>query len=50
MQKQGYLESGRKCSSKWSSLLGHYKNIKDHNAISGNNPEKWDFYEVSSHN
>ncbi|CAG5090273.1 Protein of unknown function [Cotesia congregata] len=45
MQEQGYLVSGRKCSLKWSSLLRHYKSIKDHNAISGNNPEKWDFYE-----
>lgn len=47
MNSKGYGVTAAQCSSKIDTLKRVYKNIKDHNAQSGNSPKTCDFYEVT---
>lgn len=46
MQDKGYNVSGVKCSTKFQALKRTYKTILDHNSRSGNNPKKWEYFQV----
>lgn len=46
MQEKGYDITGIKCSTKFQALKRTYKGIVDHNSKSGNNPKKWEYFEV----
>lgn len=46
MQEKGYTVTGLKCSTKFQALKRTYKATADHNNKSGNNPRKWEYFEV----
>lgn len=43
----GYNVTGLQCKSKMAGLKNTYKNIKDHNAKSGNSRRTWKYLDVS---
>jgi len=45
--KKGYNITGTQCKSKIDGLKNTYKNVKDHNAKSGNNTRTWRYFNVS---
>lgn len=49
MEKNGYKFTNAQCNSKWQSLLRKYKKVAQHNNKSGNDREKWEFFEVIFH-
>ncbi|KYN02139.1 Trihelix transcription factor GT-4, partial [Cyphomyrmex costatus] len=46
MKEAGYQISDTKCATKFQSLKRSYKSVIDHNKQSGNNRQKWEYYEV----
>lgn len=50
MKEKGYNVTDVQCKSKINGLKNTYKNVKDHNAKSGNNLKKWQYFDVSTYN
>ncbi|XP_032690172.1 trihelix transcription factor GT-4-like [Odontomachus brunneus] len=46
MQEKGYDVTGFKCCTKFQSLKRAYKTVVDHNNQSGNNPKKWEYFQI----
>ncbi|EFN76498.1 hypothetical protein EAI_06022 [Harpegnathos saltator] len=46
MQDKGYDITGLKCSTKFQSLKRAYKIIVDYNNKNGNNPKKWEYFQI----
>ncbi|XP_011866656.1 PREDICTED: uncharacterized protein LOC105561358 [Vollenhovia emeryi] len=48
--EKGHHITGTQCKSKMAGLKNTYKNVKDHNAKSGNNTRTWRYFDVSMYN
>ncbi|XP_064470822.1 uncharacterized protein LOC135385442 [Ornithodoros turicata] len=47
LQRDGYIHTGVQCFNKWKNLKKkHYKEVKDHNAQSGNSRKSWEFLDA----
>lgn len=45
--KKEYVVTGVQCKSKMAGLKNTYKNVKDHNAKSGNSHKTWQYFDVN---
>ncbi|KYN02969.1 hypothetical protein ALC62_06196 [Cyphomyrmex costatus] len=48
LNKKGYSVTDLQCKSKMAGMKNTYKSIKDHNAKSGNNTRRWQYFDVST--
>ncbi|CAH1155595.1 unnamed protein product [Phaedon cochleariae] len=46
MKKNGHFFSSEQCLNKMKTLTTKYKEIRDFNATSGNNPKKWAYFDI----
>ena len=48
LNTKGYVVNGVQCKSKMAGLKNTFKNVKDHNAKSGNSKRTWKYFDVST--